>query len=65
MCLPISKLNRKLDEMRRVGDILRRELVHISGTGMLLKTLLISSLLGWATCQESQSMTPEEKTVIR
>lgn len=63
--MPISKLNRKLDEMRRVGDILRRELVHISGTGMLLKTLLISSLLGWATCQESQSMTPEEKTVIR
>lgn len=65
MCLPISKLNRKLDEMRRVGNILCRELVHISGTGMLLKTLLISSLLGWATCQESQSMTPEEKTVIR
>lgn len=63
--MPISKLNRKLDEMRRVGNILCRELVHISGTGMLLKTLLISSLLGWATCQESQSMTPEEKTVIR
>ncbi|XP_034403388.1 ER degradation-enhancing alpha-mannosidase-like protein 3 isoform X1 [Cyclopterus lumpus] len=32
---------------------------------MLLRTLLITSLLGWAKCQESQSMTPEEKTVIR
>uniref|UniRef100_A0AAQ4R1B1 alpha-1,2-Mannosidase n=1 Tax=Gasterosteus aculeatus aculeatus TaxID=481459 RepID=A0AAQ4R1B1_GASAC len=32
---------------------------------MLLSTLLITSLLGWARCQESQSMTPEEKTVIR
>ncbi|KAM6901037.1 ER degradation-enhancing alpha-mannosidase-like protein 3 isoform 2-T2 [Lycodopsis pacificus] len=39
-------------------------LVHNSGTGMLLKTLLITSLLGWAECQESQSMTPEERTVI-
>uniref|UniRef100_A0A8C4GDY8 alpha-1,2-Mannosidase n=1 Tax=Dicentrarchus labrax TaxID=13489 RepID=A0A8C4GDY8_DICLA len=28
-------------------------------------TLLITSLLGWVKCQESQSMTPEEKTVIR
>ncbi|KAM8828061.1 ER degradation-enhancing alpha-mannosidase-like protein 3 isoform 2-T2 [Spinachia spinachia] len=32
---------------------------------MLLSTLLITSLLGWARCQDSQSMTPEEKTVIR
>ncbi|XP_068561959.1 ER degradation-enhancing alpha-mannosidase-like protein 3 [Cebidichthys violaceus] len=39
-------------------------LVHTSGTGMLLKTLLVTSLLGWTECQESQSMTPEEKTVI-
>ncbi|XP_034752369.1 ER degradation-enhancing alpha-mannosidase-like protein 3 [Etheostoma cragini] len=41
------------------------KLVHPSGTGMLLKTLLITSVLGWAKCQESQSMTPEEKIVIR
>ncbi len=41
------------------------ELNHTSATGMLLKTLLITCLLGWATCQESQSMTAEEKTVIR
>ncbi|XP_022624381.1 ER degradation-enhancing alpha-mannosidase-like protein 3 isoform X4 [Seriola dumerili] len=32
---------------------------------MMLKTLLITSLLGWVKCQESQSMTSEEKTVIR
>ncbi|XP_072228295.1 ER degradation-enhancing alpha-mannosidase-like protein 3 isoform X2 [Leuresthes tenuis] len=32
---------------------------------MMLKILLITSFLGWARCQESQSMTPEEKTVIR
>ncbi|KAM6902552.1 ER degradation-enhancing alpha-mannosidase-like protein 3 [Xenentodon cancila] len=32
---------------------------------MMLKTLLVTSLLGWVKCQESQSMTPEEKTVIR
>ncbi|KAM3874362.1 ER degradation-enhancing alpha-mannosidase-like protein 3 [Diretmus argenteus] len=32
---------------------------------MTLKTLLITSLLGCASCQESQTMTPEEKTVIR
>ncbi|XP_053196414.1 ER degradation-enhancing alpha-mannosidase-like protein 3 [Scomber japonicus] len=41
------------------------ELDRPSGTGMMLKTLLITSLLGWAKCQESQSMTLEEKTVIR
>ncbi|KAI9524776.1 ER degradation-enhancing alpha-mannosidase-like protein 3 [Dissostichus eleginoides] len=32
---------------------------------MLLKTLLITSLLGWVKCQDSQIMTLEEKTVIR
>ncbi|KAM3600172.1 uncharacterized protein V6R79_019007 [Siganus canaliculatus] len=36
-----------------------------SGAGMMLKTFLITSLLGWVNCQESQSMTREEKTVIR
>ncbi|XP_019938012.2 ER degradation-enhancing alpha-mannosidase-like protein 3 isoform X1 [Paralichthys olivaceus] len=43
--------------------------VHPSDTGamtmMMFKTLLITSLLGWVKCQESHSMTPEEKTVIR
>ncbi|XP_056288995.1 ER degradation-enhancing alpha-mannosidase-like protein 3 [Pseudoliparis swirei] len=51
--------------MKRKGNKLCWHLVHTSGTEMLLRTLLITSLLGWATCQESQSMTPEEKTVIR
>ncbi|XP_010795725.1 ER degradation-enhancing alpha-mannosidase-like protein 3 [Notothenia coriiceps] len=32
---------------------------------MLLKTLLITSFLGWVKCQDSQIMTLEEKTVIR
>ncbi|XP_076025284.1 ER degradation-enhancing alpha-mannosidase-like protein 3 [Genypterus blacodes] len=35
------------------------------GAGRMLKTLLITSLLGWARCQESQNMTPEEKADIR
>ncbi|XP_017265894.1 ER degradation-enhancing alpha-mannosidase-like protein 3 isoform X1 [Kryptolebias marmoratus] len=35
------------------------------GTGMMLETLLIIGLLGWASCQESQTMTLEEKTTIR
>ncbi|XP_018525913.1 ER degradation-enhancing alpha-mannosidase-like protein 3 [Lates calcarifer] len=40
--------------------------VQPSGVGMMmLKTLLITSLLGCVKCHESQSMTPEEKTVIR
>ncbi|XP_058473138.1 ER degradation-enhancing alpha-mannosidase-like protein 3 [Solea solea] len=32
---------------------------------MILKTLLITSLLSWVECKESQGMTPEEMTVIR
>ncbi|CAL8278026.1 unnamed protein product [Merluccius merluccius] len=32
---------------------------------MLLEALLLAFLLGWASGQESQHMTPEEKTVIR
>lgn len=32
---------------------------------MMLETLLIVGLLGWANCQEGQSMTLEEKTNIR
>ncbi|XP_034047764.1 ER degradation-enhancing alpha-mannosidase-like protein 3 [Thalassophryne amazonica] len=32
---------------------------------MMLKTLLITGLLGWATCQDNQNMTPEEKAAIR
>ncbi|TNN70741.1 ER degradation-enhancing alpha-mannosidase-like protein 3 [Liparis tanakae] len=51
--------------MKRKGNTRCWHLVHTSGPEMLLRTLLITSLLGWATCQESQSMTPEEKTVIR
>ncbi|TNM91853.1 hypothetical protein fugu_018865 [Takifugu bimaculatus] len=34
-------------------------------TRMMLKILLISSFVGWVRCQESQTMTLEEKTVIR
>lgn len=51
--------------MRRIGNKLCWDLVHTSGTWMMLKTLLITSLLGWVKCQESQIMTQEEKTVIR
>ncbi|CAN9504969.1 unnamed protein product [Ophioblennius macclurei] len=32
---------------------------------MMMKSLVVISLLGWASCQESQTMTKEEKTVIR
>lgn len=32
---------------------------------MMLKILLITGFLGWVECQEGQSMTVEEKTVIR
>lgn len=32
---------------------------------MLARTLLIVGLLGWASCPESQVMSPEEKSVIR
>ncbi|KAM8743906.1 ER degradation-enhancing alpha-mannosidase-like protein 3 isoform 1-T1 [Acanthopagrus schlegelii] len=59
------KLNPVGDYMRRIGNKLCWDLVHTSGTGMMLKTLLITSLLGWVKCQESQIMTQEEKTVIR
>lgn len=59
------KLNLVGDYMRRIGNKLCWDLVHTSGTGMMLKTLLITSLLGWVKCQESQIMTQEEKTVIR
>ncbi|XP_069559658.1 ER degradation-enhancing alpha-mannosidase-like protein 3 isoform X2 [Brachyistius frenatus] len=48
-----------------IGNTLCRKRGHPTGTGTMLKTLLITCLLGWAACQESQSMTPEEKTVIR
>ncbi|CAJ1070871.1 ER degradation-enhancing alpha-mannosidase-like protein 3 isoform X2 [Xyrichtys novacula] len=42
-----------------------RRMIHSSCTEMMLKTLLIISLFGWVKCQESQSMTPEEKIAIR
>ncbi|KAK0134377.1 ER degradation-enhancing alpha-mannosidase-like protein 3 [Merluccius polli] len=48
--------------MRRVGHCLGWPLA--TGT-MLLRALLLAFLLGWASGQESQHMTPEEKTVIR
>lgn len=65
VCLSILKLKLMQDYARRKGNTHCWELGHLSGTGMMLKTLLITSLLGWAQCQESQSMTLEEKTVIR
>lgn len=41
-------------------------MIHsFSSTRMMLKILLITSCLGWVKCQEGQSMTLEEKTVIR
>ncbi|XP_028274016.1 ER degradation-enhancing alpha-mannosidase-like protein 3 [Parambassis ranga] len=48
-----------------MGENLSRKRDYPPGTGLMLKILLISCLLGWATCQESQSMTTEEKTAIR
>lgn len=51
--------------MSRKGNKRCWDLGHPSATGMMLKILLVTGLLGWAECQESQSMTPEEKTVIR
>ncbi|CAL8387186.1 unnamed protein product [Boreogadus saida] len=33
--------------------------------GTMLKTLLLTLLCGWASCHESQHMTPKEKSVIR
>ncbi|CAL8321187.1 unnamed protein product [Lota lota] len=33
--------------------------------GTMLQALLLTVLCGWASCHESQHMTPEEKTVIR
>lgn len=69
VCLSILKLNPGQDYMRnymrKIGSKMCWELGHTPGTGMMLKTLLITSLLGWVRCQESQSMTSEEKTVIR
>lgn len=42
------------------------KMIHsFSSTRMMLKILLITSCLGWVKCQEGQSMTLEEKTVIR
>ncbi|KAK2888411.1 ER degradation-enhancing alpha-mannosidase-like protein 3 isoform X2 [Channa argus] len=51
--------------MKRRGNTLCRERAHLSVTGRMLRILLMASFLGWVTCQESQSMTPEEKSVIR
>ncbi|XP_068190579.1 ER degradation-enhancing alpha-mannosidase-like protein 3 isoform X2 [Antennarius striatus] len=51
--------------MKKLGHNLHQELVQSSETRMILKTLLIISLLGCVKCQENQSMTPEEKNVIR
>ncbi|XP_030005649.1 ER degradation-enhancing alpha-mannosidase-like protein 3 isoform X2 [Sphaeramia orbicularis] len=52
--------------MRMMGNKHCREPGIFYTNGMMLRILLITSLFtGWAKCQESQSMTPEEKTVIR
>uniref|UniRef100_UPI0037E9A452 ER degradation-enhancing alpha-mannosidase-like protein 3 n=1 Tax=Semicossyphus pulcher TaxID=241346 RepID=UPI0037E9A452 len=51
--------------MGRIGNKLCWGMTHSSGSGMMLKTLLITIFLGWTKCQESQIMTPEEKVVIR
>lgn len=65
VCLSTLKLNQRQDCMGRMGIKQCWEMVQTSGTRMILKTLLITSLLGWARCQESQIMTAEEKTAIR
>ncbi|XP_034565877.1 ER degradation-enhancing alpha-mannosidase-like protein 3 isoform X2 [Notolabrus celidotus] len=51
--------------MKRIGNKPCKIMIQSSGKGMILQTLLIISLLGWVKCQESQSMTPEEKIAIR
>ncbi|XP_061590292.1 ER degradation-enhancing alpha-mannosidase-like protein 3 [Cololabis saira] len=51
--------------MRILGNKVLWKLDHSSWRTMMLKTLLVTSFLGWVRCQESQSMTPGEKTVIR
>lgn len=60
---PILQLNPRQSFMRQSGNNLSWELIH--STRMMLKTLLIVVLLGCVKCQENQSMTPEEKIVIR
>lgn len=48
------------------GHRLGWDTIHSScSSRMVLKILLITGLLGWVKCQEGQSMTVEEKTVIR
>lgn len=63
------------DVSLRSGEVIHEESVNsavvggemdqIPGAGRMLKTLLITSLLGWTRCQENQKMTPEEKADIR
>lgn len=65
VCLSTLKPNPRRGHTRRMGIEVSGEKVRACGTGLMLKTLLVTSLLGWARCQESQSMTPEERTVIR
>ncbi|CAG5867334.1 unnamed protein product [Menidia menidia] len=50
---------------RRLGTQLLWKLGDSSSTTMMLRIILIISFVVWAKCQESQSMTTEEKTVIR
>jgi len=37
----------------------------VSGSRTMLKALLLTALLGWASSQDSQYMSPEEKTALR
>lgn len=48
-----------------MGRIGRRMVQPSPSARMMLKVLLISSFVGWVKCQESQTMTLEEKSVIR
>ncbi|XP_041667518.1 ER degradation-enhancing alpha-mannosidase-like protein 3 isoform X2 [Cheilinus undulatus] len=51
--------------MERTGIKPSRGVVHSYGSKMMTVILLISCLFAGAKCQENQSMTPEEKIVIR
>lgn len=48
------------------GFKLCSEPAQARGAGMMVKTLLVVGLFGcWASCRESQVMSPEEKTGVR
>lgn len=65
MSLFLLKFILMQDYTKRIGNKQCWKLGSASATRMMLKTLLVVSLFGWAKCQEGQNMTPDEKAVIR